>query len=150
LPRKPDSDKQLTELRPDRDGRKLPKTWVRFSFSLKIASGLYTLATPNGLTRENDEPSRNHRNSVSVIFKGICFAALGAQPEVLHRVRVLGLFAFRVGLVKTEDSTSSVLERSRTGGVYTIRNHQDFPCGVLSNKTAPQSITKRVPVNQTH
>jgi hypothetical protein len=38
-------------------------------------------------------------------------------------VRVLGLFAFLVGLVKTEDSTSPMLERGRTGQVCTVQKH---------------------------
>jgi hypothetical protein len=52
-----------------------------------------------------------------MVFKEICFEALRAQPEVSHGVRILGLFAFRVGLVKTGDSTSPILERGRTGWV---------------------------------
>ena len=94
--------------------------------------------------------SRDHRNAAFVILKRIGFGALRAQPEVFHRVRGLGLFAFPVRLVKTEDSTLPIHERSRTGRVCAIRNHQDFPRGVRSNMTAPLSIAIRPPDNQTH
>jgi hypothetical protein len=72
-----------------------------------------------------------------VVLKGICFGALGAQPEVSDRVRVLGLFAFRVGLVKTEDSTSPILERGRTDRVCTARNH---PLARLLGAAAVQEL----------
>jgi hypothetical protein len=133
---------------PDSDNR----TWLHnpLRLFLRMASQLYNLATPSDSSRENDEPSRDNRNSALVVLKGICFSAVRAQPEVSHCVRVLGLLAFRVGEVKTEDSTLPILVRGRTSRVCTTRKHQDFPCGVPSNETAPQIITIHPPDNQIH
>ena len=87
--------------------------------------------------RKDNEVSWDHCDMASVILNGICFGALGAQPEVPHRVRVLGFFAFRVGLVKTEDSTPPILERGRTVRVCTSQDHLDFPCGAFRKGPRP-------------
>ena len=111
------SDKPKTQRECD-DGRGLraAREWSRSLRRSRHSLDTHRILLKSQFTtdslRENDESTRDHRDPAFAVLKGIFFGACGTQPEVPNRVRMLGLFALRVGFVKTKDSTSPILERS--------------------------------------
>jgi hypothetical protein len=92
----------------------LPRLEIPFSTRCSCLVSVDHDQTRHMLLGRPFEAATDQQTTALAVLKPVGFRALLAKPEVLHRVRVPGLRAGRMTLVKTEVPPLTVIERGRT------------------------------------